>query len=984
MKVVDARPSAGETRLRELVLAAGLVCVLLVAFFEKPLANYATHHYTSADVTQVSALTRVEGRHVPHNQELSDPVVEMLPWLLHDRAELAEGRFPLWNAANGCGQPLFANAQSAVLSPFSLPYYVLPLRAALLVVPAAKLLLAALFTWLFLRRIGLGFWPALFGATSFAWCGHNVTLLAYPHTAAVLVLPAGLYFAELALVRLWERRPGRALALLGLTATLASGVFAGQPEPFFFGAVGVGLWCAYRLLEFARVHGGADRWRRALASAAWLGGSAGIAAGLAAVQLFPFFEYLRASTLGRLRDVPQTPLLGGTWPLLFFPNLLGNPSKIAAGWPEGPRPSFEHVHAVTTSGFVIFLALVSIAWIRRSRAHAFFMLIVTWWVLYAYNVFGFAHALGELVPGLGIAPLNRSQALGVFAACACAAFAVERIAALEGRARIAGSVAVLALAALVAWLASNAAHDRLERYLARRALSDEFVQYARAHIRAMTLLFAVGAAVVATKPWLRARALGWTAGPVLVLVAFAPWGWMLRNYNPTVPDRLVFPATAALDRLRLLARDERVLVFGEDGLPPETNLVYGVEQPTGYDALGVDAYRELWDAHFGEGGNWMVPRRATLAGLSMLGIRTLLTRGSWLPVETTFAGCEPNAPQRFRISPVAPGLEVAQTFTAGADELQGVRVELATDGRANRCTLWLALEDVERGRIVELQSVDASSLRADERERCELVFRFEPVRDSKGRRFRFTLSSPDATASQCVIALGRRDFAMAEHWGLAERPDGPLAEYTPGELRVGGERVQGGLVLDLSYRRELFRRVTELDGFTLWKYEQGAGPFTFATSAHFVRDGAESLANTHAVGFDPRREVVLFADAAHPAGAWPVPPNDETSPEAQIHVAERTSTRTRLEVRSATHGWLVAAETHYPGWTARVNGVERPLLRANHAFQAVELPAGSSEVELAYEPASFRNGLWISATSLLALLAGFVVLRRAERRALGP
>lgn len=970
-------------RLRELVLAAGIVCVLLVAFFEKPLANYATHHYTSADVTQVSALTRVEARHVPHNQELSDPVVEMLPWLLHDRAEIAEGRFPLWNDANGCGQPLFANAQSAVLSPFSLPYYFLSLRAALLLAPAAKLMLAALFTWLFLRRIGLGFWPALFGATSFAWCGHNVTLLAYPHTAAVLVLPAGLYCAELALVRLWERRPGRALALLGLAATLASGVFAGQPEPFFFGAAGVGLWCVYRLFELARVHGGADRWRRALASAAWLGGSAMLAAGLAAVQLLPFFEYLRVSTLARLRDVPQTPLLGGAWPMLFFPNLLGNPSKIAAGWPEGPRPSFELVHAATTSGLVVFLALVSIAWIRRSRAHAFFMLVVTWWVLYAYNVFGLAHALGELLPGLDIAPLNRSQPLGVFAACASAAFAVERIAALEGRARIAASVAVLALAALVAWLASTGAHDRLERYLARRALPDDFLVYARGHVRAMTLLFLAGAALVAAKPWLRARALGWTAGPALVLVAFAPWGWMLRNLNPTVPDAFVYPRTVALDRLRLLARDERVLVFGADGLPPETNLVYGVTQPTAYDALGVAAYRELWDAHFSEGGNWMVPRRATLAGLSMLGVRTLLTRGSWLPVETTFAGCEPNEPQRFRIGAVAPGLELAQTFTASADDLQGLRVELATDGRANRCTLWLALEDVERGRLVHLQSVDASALRADERERCELVFRFDPVRDSKGRTFRFTLSSPDATASQCVIAMGRRDFAMAEHWGLAERPGGPLAEYTPGELRVGGERVQGGLVLDLSYRRELFRRVTEFDGFTLWKYEQGAGPFTFATRAHFVRDDAESLSNTLAADFDPRREVVLFADETRPAGVRPATPSDETVPDAQIHVAERASTRTRVEVRSSTPGWLVAAMTHYPGWVARVNGVERPLLRANHAFQAVELPAGSNAVELAYEPASFRRGAWISVASLLALLVGFVVLRRAERRAIG-
>jgi uncharacterized membrane protein YfhO len=53
-----------------------------------------------------------------------------------------------------------------------------------------------------------------------------------------------------------------------------------------------------------------------------------------------------------------------------------------------------------------------------------------------------------------------------------------------------------------------------------------------------------------------------------------------------------------------------------------------------------------------------------------------------------------------------------------------------------------------------------------------------------------------------------------------------------------------------------------------------------------------------------------------------------------------------------------------------VNGLERPLLRADIAFCAVELQAGENEVELVYEPDSLRDGVWIAcAAAALGLLA---------------
>ena len=61
---------------------------------------------------------------------------------------------------------------------------------------------------------------------------------------------------------------------------------------------------------------------------------------------------------------------------------------------------------------------------------------------------------------------------------------------------------------------------------------------------------------------------------------------------------------------------------------------------------------------------------------------------------------------------------------------------------------------------------------------------------------------------------------------------------------------------------------------------------------------------------------------------------------------------------------MVLSDTYYPGWRAFVDGVERPILRANHVFRAVVVPAGAQEVVFSYEPDSFRYGLLVSVAAV--------------------
>ena len=77
----------------------------------------------------------------------------------------------------------------------------------------------------------------------------------------------------------------------------------------------------------------------------------------------------------------------------------------------------------------------------------------------------------------------------------------------------------------------------------------------------------------------------------------------------------------------------------------------------------------------------------------------------------------------------------------------------------------------------------------------------------------------------------------------------------------------------------------------------------------------------------------------------------------------------RIRVNARQPCLLVVAQTDYPLWRAEVNGRPTRIWRANHAFQAIELPAGNCEVAITYRDHIFILGLLLS---MLSLCASFV------------
>ena len=67
---------------------------------------------------------------IPHNDLLSDLVLQNVVWKEHIRRTLADGQIPLWNPQIFTGMPFLAGGQASTFYPLNILFYLLPLELA--------------------------------------------------------------------------------------------------------------------------------------------------------------------------------------------------------------------------------------------------------------------------------------------------------------------------------------------------------------------------------------------------------------------------------------------------------------------------------------------------------------------------------------------------------------------------------------------------------------------------------------------------------------------------------------------------------------------------------------------------------------------------------------------------------------------------------------------------------------------------------------
>jgi hypothetical protein len=133
-------------------------------------------------------------------------------------------------------------------------------------------------------------------------------------------------------------------------------------------------------------------------------------------------------------------------------------------------------------------------------------------------------------------------------------------------------------------------------------------------------------------------------------------------------------------------------------------------------------------------------------------------------------------------------------------------------------------------------------------------------------------------------------------------------------------------------------------------------PRTYAVGAARVSDGVDGFRMLLDGGLDPAREVLL------PGGAPVASPAGFTG---TSRVVEDTPDRIRLEATLSAPGYVVLLDGFAPGWRARVDGRPAAVSRANLAFRAVEVPAGTHVIDYVYRPPWMLTGLCLSAAAAL-------------------
>jgi hypothetical protein len=129
---------------------------------------------------------------------------------------------------------------------------------------------------------------------------------------------------------------------------------------------------------------------------------------------------------------------------------------------------------------------------------------------------------------------------------------------------------------------------------------------------------------------------------------------------------------------------------------------------------------------------------------------------------------------------------------------------------------------------------------------------------------------------------------------------------------------------------------------------------------------AAALARLVDPRFDPHSELVL----ADTLGTKP----SAIDPKATATIESWLPRDEVLKTHSAEPSVLLLVQRWHPDWKATVDGRPVTLLRANHLFTAVEVPAGDHTVEFHYQPT--RPALFVSLSALAAGAVALVFLGR--------
>ncbi|MFO7447260.1 MAG: YfhO family protein, partial [Ignavibacteriaceae bacterium] len=171
-----------------------------------------------------------------------------------------------------------------------------------------------------------------------------------------------------------------------------------------------------------------------------------------------------------------------------------------------------------------------------------------------------------------------------------------------------------------------------------------------------------------------------------------------------------------------------------------------------------------------------------------------------------------------------------------------------------------------------------------------------------------------------------------------------------------------------------FNLIQNTQSGIVYEYSE-ALPRVYLVNRVEKKDNLEFLNMVKASSFDPK-DAAFVHDKEINA--------DRPDSTASVSILNYLEDKLIAEVNATGNNFLFFSNTYLPtGWKAFVDGRETEIVRANHAFMGLIVPAGKHNVEFVYSPDSFyisKNiSLVLSSLVIAGLVFGIYLNRKKEK-----
>jgi hypothetical protein len=172
-------------------------------------------------------------------------------------------------------------------------------------------------------------------------------------------------------------------------------------------------------------------------------------------------------------------------------------------------------------------------------------------------------------------------------------------------------------------------------------------------------------------------------------------------------------------------------------------------------------------------------------------------------------------------------------------------------------------------------------------------------------------------------------------------------------------------------------QITAEGKFFDWRPRPSALPLVTVGQMPIFADEPTTLAALIRPDFEPDRLIYLPLEAKSF-----ITVTNQTR--AKIVCEQFSAHLVELTVEAAVPSVVSLAQTYYHPWKVWVDGEPAQLWRANHAFQALQVPAGRHVVKLVYRDRGFSYGAVVSVLTLTGCLLVSVSERKTARATPDP